>query len=66
MSRSEKLIAMEAIWADLSQDDSSFESPAWHAEELERTESMVQEGKAKFSDWDEAKARIRDRAGKLG
>jgi len=29
MSRDEKLRAMEAIWADLSQDEDRFESPAW-------------------------------------
>jgi len=29
MSRDDKLRAMEALWADLSQDEDRFESPAW-------------------------------------
>jgi Putative addiction module component len=64
MSRHEKLMAMEAIWADLSQDDSGFESPAWHKEALRETERMVKAGKAKFVDWDEAKVLLRRRVAK--
>jgi len=41
MSRNEKLMAMEALWADLSQDESSVDSPAWHEEALRQTERMV-------------------------
>ena len=62
MSRDEKLRAMEALWADLSQDEDRFESPAWHAQALPEAERAVKSGKAKFSDWDEAKKRIRRKA----
>lgn len=65
MSRAEKLMAMEALWADLSRDESKVESPAWHAEELKETEKLVKSGQAKFSDWKEAKVRIRRKAAKL-
>lgn len=30
LSRSDKLVAMELIWRDLTVDPSTFESPAWH------------------------------------
>jgi len=65
MSRDEKLRAMEALWADLSKDDDRFESPAWHAQALREAERAMKSGKAKFSDWDEAKKRIRRKAAKL-
>jgi hypothetical protein len=65
MSRDEKLRAMEALWADLSQDEGRFESPAWHARALRDAERAVNNGKAKFSDWGEAKKRIRRKAAKL-
>jgi hypothetical protein len=64
MSRNEKLMAMEALWADLSQDESSVDSPAWHEQALRQTERMVKAGKAKFVDWDDAKAILRRRVAK--
>ena len=65
MSRNEKLRAMEALWADLSKDDDRFESPQWHAQALRESERTVKNGKAKFSDWEIAKKRIRRKAAKL-
>jgi len=65
MSRDEKLRAMEALWADLSKNDDRFESPPWHAEALRESERVVKNGKAKFSDWEIAKKRIRRKAAKL-
>ncbi len=65
MSRDEKLRAMEAIWTDLSQDEKQFESPAWHEQALRETKILVKMGEAKFSDWDEAKKRLRRKAEKL-
>ncbi|MEO7300418.1 MAG: addiction module protein [Verrucomicrobiota bacterium] len=64
MSRDEKLRAMETIWADLSQDEKQFE-PAWHEQALRETEILVKTGEAKFSDWAEAKKRMRRKAEKL-
>lgn len=63
MSRAEKLIAMEELWQDLSC-DSEVESPAWHEQVLRQTESLVRNGEAKFSDWEKAKKRIREKVGK--
>jgi Putative addiction module component len=65
MSRAEKLRVMEALWADLSKDNGRFESPAWHAQALREAERGMKNGKAKFSDWKEAKKRIRRKAATL-
>ena len=65
MSRDEKLRAMEAIWTDLSQDEGQFESPAWHEKALRETERAVKSGKAQFSDWEDAKKRVRRKAANL-
>jgi hypothetical protein len=64
MSRNEKLMAMEALWADLSQDESLVDSPAWHGDVLRESERLVKEDKAKFMDWDTAKAVLRRRVAK--
>jgi len=65
MSREDKLRAMEALWADLSRDEAQVNSPAWHAEALRETEQLIREGKAKFSDWQTARRRIRRKAARL-
>jgi hypothetical protein len=59
MPRSEKLKLMEALWKDLSQPDSEFESPAWHAKELAETEQRLSEGKEQVLDWETAKKNLR-------
>jgi hypothetical protein len=62
MSRTDKLRAMEALWADLSQDEAKIDSPGWHEVILCETERLVREGKAKFSEWQTARRRIRRKA----
>ena len=64
MSREDKLRAMEALWADLSQDEGKTASPAWHGGELRKAERLVRAGKARFSDWQSASRRIRREAGR--
>lgn len=61
MSREEKLQTMEAIWADLSKDDASVESPAWHYDALKKTEARVAEGREQIADWATAKRDLRQR-----
>jgi len=58
MTVAEKLQAMEAIWDDLCHRGEVVPSPAWHGEVLAERERLVAEGKAKFSDWEEARERI--------
>ena len=59
MNVREKLAAMEALWEDLSRTPEVIESPAWHGEVLEARQRRVAEGKARYADWETAKARIR-------
>ena len=64
LSPTEAVVAMEALWEQLRNGGSEIEFPDWHREELERRDAMVQEGKAEFSPWNEAKERIRKRVRK--
>jgi hypothetical protein len=59
MSRAEKIMALEAIWEDLSRNEAGFESPAWHQEELAATEQRVKAGKDRPVDWEHAKKQLR-------
>ena len=61
MSVEEKLETMETIWASLSANPETIESPAWHEEELRVREAGVASGEAKFVDWEKAKEEIRRR-----
>lgn len=60
MTTAEKLRAMEAIWADLTRNADSFESPEWHAEVLREREQRIAEGKETFIDWEDAKRQLRE------
>lgn len=62
MSRQEKLVAMEAIWADLSSDPVRIESPSWHKDALAETEDRVARGLESPIDWDAAKQQLRQRS----
>jgi len=59
MSREEKLLAMETIWADLSKAEDEVDSPAWHGEVLRETESRVAAGQERIADWETAKLELR-------
>jgi hypothetical protein len=61
MSRLEKLSAMEALWEDLSRDEKTLESPAWHEDALRETERRVAAGEEKPLDWELAKKELRQR-----
>lgn len=61
MSRSEKLQVMETLWADLSQDDVSIESPLWHHDVLKETEQKFASGLEQPVDWTTAKQNLRKR-----
>jgi hypothetical protein len=62
MTTAEKLRALEEIWADLQGAPEELPSPAWHADVLAARERRVREGTSRFSDWETAKARIREKA----
>jgi hypothetical protein len=59
MPRSEKLRLMEALWADLSRDETEVESPAWHADVLRETSERLARGEENFLDWEQAKIELR-------
>ena len=59
LSLAQKLDLMESIWNDLSKDEQSLQSPDWHEEILHDREAALKEGKAKVSDWTDAKKRIK-------
>jgi hypothetical protein len=55
LSRTEKLRMMEALWTDLSREESALASPAWHGSALREAEAALDAGQANFIDWDQAK-----------
>ena len=61
MTTAEKLRAMEALWADLSRNADSFESPAWHADVLRERDQRIAEGKEPSIEWEVAKRKLRER-----
>lgn len=58
-TQAQKLDLMESLWDDLSRDEKTLESPAWHEAVLKDREKALAEGKATVSDWEEAKDRIK-------
>jgi hypothetical protein len=61
MSLSDKLQAMEAIWADLSNQNSKYTPPQWHNEILKERQKRIDSGDIGFTDWVVAKKEIRKR-----
>lgn len=60
MTTEDKLRALEEIWEDLALKPSQVPSPAWHGEELKVREERLAKGLTHFSNWSEAKQRIRE------
>ena len=61
MTVTEKLRAMELLWADLSHNEAQLESPAWHGDVLREREARIQSGEESFMDWETAKKQLRDK-----
>ena len=55
----EKLKIIEALWDDLAADDAAFDSPAWHEDELRKTEADLAAGRVEILDWEDAKKELR-------
>jgi hypothetical protein len=66
MTVEEKLAAMEALWADLARNPENVPVPQWHKDLLDERERAVEEGSAKFMDWETAKKQIADEIRKTG
>ena len=52
---------MEALWADLSRNADTFESPAWHGQVLRERDQRAAEGMEPSVEWEDAKRRLRER-----
>lgn len=63
MTREDKLRALEALWADLSRDESQVDSPAWHGDVLRDRAEAVKAGREAFMDWEVAKRQLRKKSG---
>jgi hypothetical protein len=61
LSKEDKLRIMEAIWEDLSKEDTEVESPEWHQKALQETEQRLNLGEEKKIDWHTAKKELRER-----
>jgi hypothetical protein len=59
LTHKEKLMAMEAIWDDLSATPEELESPNWHADALKETEARVAAGLEEPINWEVAKKELR-------
>jgi hypothetical protein len=60
MTRPDKLRLMEALWQDLSSDDSQVASPEWHGEVLAERDRLTASGEEKLLDWEVAKRQLRE------
>jgi hypothetical protein len=61
MTLEEKLRAMEALWDDLCRREEAVHVPQWHKDLLDERERLVEQGKARFIDWNTAKKHISER-----
>jgi Putative addiction module component len=60
MTVPDKLRLMEALWQDLSRDDSEISSPEWHGEILAERVRLVESGEESFADWEGAKKLLQE------
>lgn len=61
LPKAEKLRIIQALWEDLASDDDAVPSPAWHEDELRKTEADYSAGRVDVVDWEEAKLEMRKR-----
>ena len=57
----DKIVLMERLWNDLSRRPTDIASPDWHGDILDDRRAAVHEGGAAFTEWDDAKKRLRER-----
>jgi hypothetical protein len=62
MTTTEKLKALEDIWADLQRAPDQIPVPGWHHDVLRARKARVSEGTSIFTEWESAKERIRKQA----
>ncbi len=60
MTLSDKIRAMEDIWANLSENEPNYSPPEWHGEVLKDRKRRLEAGEIGFTDWEVAKKEIRE------
>jgi hypothetical protein len=60
MTIEEKLQTMEALWADLCRNEETLTVHQWQTDILDKRARLIEEGKARFIDWEQAKTEIGD------
>jgi hypothetical protein len=58
MTVAEKLELLDAIWADLSQDEENIPSPAWHEAVLRDRAERFKRGEEQGIPWEKAKQQL--------
>ncbi len=58
MTIEEKLQTMEALWADLCRHQEALPVHRWQTDILDERQRLVEEGKAHFMEWEQAKIDI--------
>lgn len=48
MSRIERLLAIEALWDSLLDEEAEVESPEWHRDVIEERKRKIESGRAEF------------------
>jgi len=61
MTVEEKLRAVEEPWDDLCRNEKQIPMAHWQKELLDQRQRQIDAREAKFSDWESAKNRIRER-----
>jgi len=59
LSLTQKLGLLESVWSELSKEDKNLNSPDWHKNILKEREISLESNQAKFSNWNDAKERIK-------
>jgi Putative addiction module component len=58
MTLAEKLQTMETLWDDLCRREADVPVPSWQKAILDEREHLIEQGKARFSNWEAAKKRL--------
>ncbi len=59
LSVAQKLGLLEFVWTELTKEDKNLNSPDWHKNILTEREQSIESNEAVFSNWNEAKERIK-------
>jgi hypothetical protein len=58
MSPGRKVLAMEALWESMCQEEEEPESPDWHEASLERRRARIAAGEARFVTLEQLRERL--------